>query len=66
MDNIQKKGYVLEFGHLSRDKGTDTLLEVAKRMWNKFLRNPLHIVKDYELRKLLWQSGGAQRSAKNI
>ena len=25
-------------------------------MWNKFLRNPLHIVKDYELRKLLWQS----------
>ena len=27
-------------------------------MWNKFLRNPLHIVKDYELRKLLWQSGG--------
>ena len=36
-------------------------------MWNKFLRNPLHIVKDYELRKLLWQSGGeAQRSVKNI
>lgn len=35
-------------------------------MWNKFLRDPLHIVKDYELRKLLWQSGGggAQRSAK--
>lgn len=27
-------------------------------MWNKFLRNPLHIVKDYGLRKLLWQSGG--------
>lgn len=27
-------------------------------MWNKFLRNQLHIVKDYELRKLLWQSGG--------
>lgn len=27
-------------------------------MWNKFLRNPLHIVKDYELRKLLWQSWG--------
>ncbi len=28
-----KKGdYVLEFGHLSRDKGTLTLLEVAKRM----------------------------------
>ena len=36
-------------------------------MWNKFLHNPFHIVKDYELRKLLWQSGGgAQRSAKNI
>lgn len=29
-----KKGYVLEFGHLSRDKGTDTLLEVAKKMPN--------------------------------
>ena len=26
-------------------------------MRNKFLRNQLHIVKDYELRKLLWQSG---------
>ena len=34
-------------------------------MWNKFLRNPLHIVKDYELRKLA-TGGGAQRSAKNI
>lgn len=32
VQNIRKKGYVLEFGHLSRDKGTDTLLEVAKRM----------------------------------
>lgn len=32
LKNIQKKGYVLEFGHLSRDKGTDTLIEVAKRM----------------------------------
>lgn len=31
----QEKGdYVLEFGHLSRDKGTFTLLEVAKRMPN--------------------------------
>ena len=30
-------------------------------MWNKFLRNPLHIVKDYELRKLLWQSGETVR-----
>ena len=27
-----KSDYVLEFGHLSRDKGTLTLLEVAKRM----------------------------------
>ena len=36
-------------------------------MCNKFLGNPLHIVKDYELRKLLWQSGGvAQRFVKNI
>lgn len=26
-------------------------------MRNKFLHNPLHMVKDYELRKLLWQSG---------
>ena len=30
--DVHKQGYVLEFGHLSRDKGTDTLLEVAKRM----------------------------------
>lgn len=29
---IEKGDYVLEFGHLSRDKGTLTLLEVAKRM----------------------------------
>ena len=29
---IEKENYVLEFGHLSRDKGTLTLLEVAKRM----------------------------------
>ena len=28
----KKDDYVLEFGHLSRDKGTLTLLEVAKRM----------------------------------
>lgn len=26
----EKEGYVLEFGHLSRDKGTETLLEAAK------------------------------------
>ena len=29
---VQKGNYVLEFGHLSRDKGTLTLLEVANRM----------------------------------
>ncbi len=28
----EKGGYVLEFGHLCRDKGTYTLLEAAKRM----------------------------------
>ena len=28
----EKEDYVLEFGHLSRDKGTYTLLEAAKRM----------------------------------
>ncbi len=31
-DIIAKDDYILEFGHLSRDKGTNTLLEVAKRM----------------------------------
>lgn len=29
--DVQKEGYILEFGHLSRDKGTYTVLEVAKR-----------------------------------
>lgn len=29
---VEKEGYVLEFGHLCRDKGTLTLLEAAKRM----------------------------------
>lgn len=29
---VKKEDYVLEFGHLSKDKGTYTLLEVAKRM----------------------------------
>ncbi len=28
----EKEGYVLEFGHLSKEKGTLTLLEAAKRM----------------------------------
>ncbi len=32
VSGVQKEGYVLEFGHLSRDKGTNTLLEVARRM----------------------------------
>lgn len=29
---VQKEGYVLEFGHLSKDKGTLTLLEATKAM----------------------------------
>ena len=33
-NDVVKDDYVLEFGHLSRDKGTLTLLEVAKRMPN--------------------------------
>lgn len=28
---VMKQGYILEFGHLSKDKGTYTVLEVAKR-----------------------------------
>ncbi len=32
ISEVRKSDYVLEFGHLSKDKGTDTLLEVAKRM----------------------------------
>ena len=31
-ESFEKEDYVLEFGHLSKDKGTNTLLEVAKRM----------------------------------
>ena len=30
--SVKKEGYVLEFGHLCKDKGTFTLLEVARRM----------------------------------
>lgn len=30
--DVEKEGYILEFGHLSKDKGTYTLLEVAKRI----------------------------------
>lgn len=33
-NGVVKGDYVLEFGHLSRDKGTLTLLEAAKRMPN--------------------------------
>ena len=32
VSNVDKEGYILEFGHLSKDKGTNTLLEVARRM----------------------------------
>ena len=31
-EQVEKENYILEFGHLSRDKGTLTLLEVAKRI----------------------------------
>lgn len=31
-NKIEKEDYILEFGHLSKDKGTLTLLEVAKRL----------------------------------
>ncbi len=30
--NVTKENYILEFGHLSKDKGTDTLLKVCERM----------------------------------
>ncbi|MBQ8765754.1 MAG: glycosyltransferase [Clostridia bacterium] len=30
IENVKKENYILEFGHLSRDKGTLTLLEAAK------------------------------------
>ena len=33
-EEYEKSDYVLEFGHLSKDKGTLTLLEAAKRMPN--------------------------------
>lgn len=29
---VEKGDYILQFGHLSKDKGTDTLLEAARRM----------------------------------
>lgn len=32
VDTVKKEGYILEFGHLSKDKGTNTLLEAAKNM----------------------------------
>jgi len=31
-ESVEKSDYILEFGHLSKDKGTLTLLEAAKRM----------------------------------
>ena len=34
-ENIKKSDYILEFGHLSKDKGTDTLIEAAKKMPNQ-------------------------------
>lgn len=35
LELVNKKEYILEFGHLSKDKGTYTLLAVAKRMPEK-------------------------------
>lgn len=35
VQNVEKKDYILEFGKLCKDKGTETLLEVAKRMPNE-------------------------------
>ena len=32
IDNVNKKRYVLEFGHLSKDKGTFTLLDAARHL----------------------------------
>lgn len=32
VQDIEKKNYILEFGKLCKDKGTETLLEVAKQM----------------------------------
>lgn len=32
LKNVHKKDYILEFGKLCKDKGTETLLEVAKKM----------------------------------
>ncbi len=32
VDKSEKEDYILQFGHLSEDKGTDTLLEVARKM----------------------------------
>lgn len=38
VEEVEKGDYVLEFGHLCKDKGTYTLLEVCKRMPNvKFI-----------------------------
>lgn len=31
-----------------------------------FLSNPIHMVKDYELKKLLWQAGGGYSQSKEV
>ena len=35
VDDVKKKDYILEFGKLCKDKGTETLLKVAKMMPDK-------------------------------
>ena len=35
-------------------------------MQERFLTNPFHIVKYYELRKMIWQSGGGHSSMQEI
>ena len=32
--SVEKENYILQFGHLSKDKGTNTLLEVARKIPN--------------------------------
>ena len=53
---LEKDSYILFLGRLVPEKGIRYLVEAFKNV--KGTDNPLHIVKDYELRKLLWQSGG--------
>lgn len=35
-------------------------------MEDKFLSRSMHMIKDYELKKLLWQAGGALSLQKDI